>query len=94
MTRAERYLRAGADCVYPIMAPPRALAELVRRIPGPVNAMFVPGGPSLAELAELGVARISFGTGLHASATRATSAIASGLAAEVAAAGPIGHAAG
>jgi hypothetical protein len=38
----------------------------VQRISGPVNAMYRPGGPSLAELAALGVARITFGGGLHA----------------------------
>jgi len=82
VTRACRYLDAGADCVYPILAPPEALADLVRRIPGPVNAMFVPGGPTLAGLAGLGVARISFGGGLHAQASQAVGAIAGGLATE------------
>jgi 2-methylisocitrate lyase-like PEP mutase family enzyme len=64
--RALAYLDAGADCVYPILPPDEAtLAELVRRIPGPVNALFLPGGPSLRRLGELGVARITFGGGLY-----------------------------
>ena len=82
VARACRYLAAGADCVYPILAPTGALADLVSRIPGPVNAMFVPGGPSLDDLAGLGVARISFGTGLHRRAADGIAAIASSLAAE------------
>jgi 2-methylisocitrate lyase-like PEP mutase family enzyme len=31
---------------------------------GPVNALYTPGGPTLAELGALGVARVSFGGGL------------------------------
>ena len=82
VARACRYLAAGADCVYPIIAPPEVLGELVRRIPGPVNAMFVPGGPTLAELAGLGVARITFGSGLHARVSKVLGAIARDLTAE------------
>jgi 2-methylisocitrate lyase-like PEP mutase family enzyme len=63
--RARRYLAAGADCCYPILAPLAALPALVAGAAGPVNAMSRPGGPSLAELAATGVARITFGTSLH-----------------------------
>jgi 2-methylisocitrate lyase-like PEP mutase family enzyme len=83
IARANRYLAAGADCVYPILAPGAAIAELVRRIQGPVNAMFRPGGLTLAELAGLGVARVTFGGGLHAQAARAIQAMAAALAAEL-----------
>ena len=37
--RARRYLEAGADCCYPILAPLDALPGLVADIGGPVNAM-------------------------------------------------------
>jgi 2-methylisocitrate lyase-like PEP mutase family enzyme len=86
--RAKAYLAAGADCVYPILAPPDALAALVQRIGGPVNAMYQPGGPSLAELAALGVARITFGGGLHARAAGLVQDMARELAAEAATACP------
>jgi 2-methylisocitrate lyase-like PEP mutase family enzyme len=82
VARANQYLAAGADCTYPILAPPGELAELVRRIGGPVNAMYQPAGPTLAELAELGVARITFGGGLHARAAQAVRDMAGSLAAE------------
>jgi 2-methylisocitrate lyase-like PEP mutase family enzyme len=82
VARANAYLAAGADCTYPILAPPEALGGLVRRIGGPVNAMYRPGGPSLAELAALGVARITFGGGLHAEVARAMQDMAAALAAE------------
>jgi 2-methylisocitrate lyase-like PEP mutase family enzyme len=81
--RANRYLAAGADCTYPILAPASTLAELVHRIHGPVNAMFRPGGLTLAELADLGVARITFGGGLHARAAQAIRDMAAVLAAEL-----------
>jgi 2-methylisocitrate lyase-like PEP mutase family enzyme len=82
VARASRYLASGAECAYPILAPADCLAELVRRIGGPVNALFVPGGQSLAELAALGVARISFGGGLHGRAAQVTRDMARALAAE------------
>lgn len=63
--RAGRYLGAGADCVYPIFVAPEAIGELVRRIPGPVNALARAGVPPVPELAALGVRRISVGSGLH-----------------------------
>jgi 2-methylisocitrate lyase-like PEP mutase family enzyme len=67
--RARRYLAAGADCAFPILAPPHALPRLVAEIGGPVNALCQTRGPSRAELAGLGVARITFGGAFHASVT-------------------------
>ncbi|HTA01500.1 MAG TPA: isocitrate lyase/phosphoenolpyruvate mutase family protein [Streptosporangiaceae bacterium] len=85
VARAGAYLAAGADCTYPILAPPEALPELVRRISGPVNVLYTARGPSLAQLAALGVARITFGGGLHARAAGLVRDMASELAAEAAA---------
>ncbi|MFG2016956.1 isocitrate lyase/PEP mutase family protein [Actinomadura geliboluensis] len=58
--RGRLYLEAGADCVYPIMAPMDAVLALVKGLPGPVNANNMPG-TSLADLAAAGVARVSYG---------------------------------
>jgi 2-methylisocitrate lyase-like PEP mutase family enzyme len=80
--RGHRYLAAGADCVYPIIAPVSALPRLTAQIDGPVNAMSFPGGPSVAELTSLGVARITFGGSLQARAAAAIAEIAGALAAE------------
>ena len=64
--RGRAYLDAGADCVYPIMlADGEAIGRFVREVGGPVNVIVGPGSLSLAELAGLGVARITFGSGLH-----------------------------
>ena len=62
--RGRLYREAGADCVYPIfLADLGAIRELVAEL-GPVNVLLRPGGPTVAELAGAGVARISVGSGL------------------------------
>jgi 2-methylisocitrate lyase-like PEP mutase family enzyme len=66
--RANAYLAAGADCVYPILAPPESIAALVHRIDGPINVIAAQGTPAPAELQELGVARMTWGGGLAAAA--------------------------
>ncbi|MQA10410.1 MAG: isocitrate lyase/phosphoenolpyruvate mutase family protein [Pseudonocardiaceae bacterium] len=67
LDRGTRYLAAGADCVYPIaVADPDVIRALVEGIPGPINVGYGPLGKlSLAELAALGVAKVSFGPGLQ-----------------------------
>jgi 2-methylisocitrate lyase-like PEP mutase family enzyme len=60
--RAHFYFEAGADCVYPIgLADSSAIAEFVAQAGGPVNILATPQAPPLDELAELGVARVSYG---------------------------------
>lgn len=66
LRRAALYLHAGADCIFPILAPDSAtIAELTAGIAGPVNVLYRSSGPSLPELARLGVSRVTFGAGLH-----------------------------
>ena len=63
--RAEAYLAAGADCVYPIgLADEALIARFVEAVAAPVNIIVRTGAPSLARLAELGVARASLAGGL------------------------------
>jgi 2-methylisocitrate lyase-like PEP mutase family enzyme len=63
--RGRMYAEAGADCVYPILVRGQeAIRRLVNEVEAPVNVLVMPGGLKLAELAELGVARVSFGDGL------------------------------
>ena len=62
LARARLYFEAGADCLYPIGLSDRdQLAAFVSEAGGPVNVLALPEAPSLAELAELGVARVSYG---------------------------------
>jgi 2-methylisocitrate lyase-like PEP mutase family enzyme len=66
LDRAAAYLEAGADCVYPIaLREHEAVRTFVSEAGGPVNILALPQAPSVAELAELGVARISWGSLLH-----------------------------
>jgi 2-methylisocitrate lyase-like PEP mutase family enzyme len=64
--RARAYLAAGADCVYPIFLHELdAIAAFMDAARGPVNVLGLPTAPSRDDLAELGVARISYGSLLH-----------------------------
>ena len=66
IVRGRAYLAAGADCVYPIfMADRDDIARFVEAVGGPVNILFRPGAPSVAELSSLGVARVSVGSGWY-----------------------------
>jgi 2-methylisocitrate lyase-like PEP mutase family enzyme len=76
--RGRLYAQAGAACVYPIGVRGRdAIRRLVDEVGAPLNVLAVPGGLSLAELGELGVARVSFGSGLMHIAMDAAAAEAS-----------------
>ena len=62
--RGAAFRDAGADCVFvPGVKEVGLIGEIVRRLACPVNVLAAPGGPSLGELAKLGVARVSLGSG-------------------------------
>jgi 2-methylisocitrate lyase-like PEP mutase family enzyme len=62
--RAEAFRDAGADCVFiPGVTDPATIGALVRRLACPVNVLAGAGSPSIADLAKLGVARVSLGSG-------------------------------
>jgi 2-methylisocitrate lyase-like PEP mutase family enzyme len=66
LRRANAYLEAGADCVYPIgLWETDALRAFISEVRGPVNIVRLPQAPSMAELAALGVARVSWGPVLY-----------------------------
>jgi 2-methylisocitrate lyase-like PEP mutase family enzyme len=66
LQRANAYLEAGADSVYPIgLLETDALSRFMSEVRGPVNVIRLPQTPSLAELAALGVARVSWATLLY-----------------------------
>jgi 2-methylisocitrate lyase-like PEP mutase family enzyme len=69
IARARAYLEAGVDCVYPIFLwRPEPLRRFTSAVDGPVNVLAVPPAPSVAELAALGVARVTWGSLLHTEA--------------------------
>ena len=64
--RANAYLEAGVDCVYPIVLwETDALGSFISDVHGAVNVVRLPQAASLAELAALGVARVSWGPILY-----------------------------
>jgi 2-methylisocitrate lyase-like PEP mutase family enzyme len=66
LRRARAYFEAGVDCVYPIALWQKdAVAAFTSDARGPVNILAVPRAPSVAELAALGVARVSYGSLLY-----------------------------
>jgi len=72
LSRARAYAGAGADGLFvPGLTDPALIATLVRGCALPLNIMVVPGCPPLAELARLGVARVSHGPGPYLAAMQA-----------------------
>jgi 2-methylisocitrate lyase-like PEP mutase family enzyme len=64
MKRAHAFRAAGADCIFvPGLRDAATIGRLVADLQCPVNILAVPGGPSVQELAALGVQRISLGSG-------------------------------
>lgn len=62
--RANAYREAGADCLFvPGVRDCETIAGLVREIDGPLNVLAGPGVPPISELKQLGVARLSTGSG-------------------------------
>jgi len=66
LRRANGYLEAGVDCVYPIcLWETDALRGFMSEVRGPVNVARLPQAPPPTELAALGVARVSWGPLLY-----------------------------
>lgn len=80
IARLQSFADAGAHVVY---APGLRRVEDVRAVVAsvgvPVNALLVPGGPTVAELAEAGVARITVGGSFAFSALGALAELATQL---------------
>lgn len=66
LERLIRYRLAGADVLYaPGLADPADIARVVREAGAPINVLAMTGGPSVSELFDLGVRRISAGSALY-----------------------------
>ncbi|MEP7188721.1 MAG: isocitrate lyase/phosphoenolpyruvate mutase family protein [Roseiflexaceae bacterium] len=71
--RVKIYREAGADCLFvPGVIDAETIAALVQAIDGPLNIMAMPGAPSVAQLGQLGVARVSLGPALAQAALATT----------------------
>ncbi|MGI8703426.1 MAG: isocitrate lyase/PEP mutase family protein [Candidatus Limnocylindrales bacterium] len=75
--RLAAYRNAGADVVYaPGLVDPQEISRLVDEVQAPVNVLALRHGPSVPELAGLGVRRVSTGGGLARAAYGAMMAAA------------------
>jgi 2-methylisocitrate lyase-like PEP mutase family enzyme len=62
--RGRRYHAAGADCIFvPGVTDAPTISTLVRELGAPLNVLTNPSAPPVSEMAALGVARISLGSG-------------------------------
>jgi 2-methylisocitrate lyase-like PEP mutase family enzyme len=78
------YRDAGADCVFlPGVTDRQTIGRIVRDVQCPVNILVGPGSPTITELQNLGVARVSVGS----SAMRATLGLVKRIAEELKTAG-------
>jgi 2-methylisocitrate lyase-like PEP mutase family enzyme len=67
IARLQAYQEAGADVLFaPRVVDPPELRQLLAEVDRPVSVLVTPGAPSVAELADLGVARISVGGAIAA----------------------------
>jgi 2-methylisocitrate lyase-like PEP mutase family enzyme len=84
LKRLAAYRDAGADCVFvPGLQDVATIARLVKDLGCPINILVGPGAPAVAELEQIGVARVTVGSG----AMRATMGLARRIAEELKGAG-------
>ncbi|MFS4091754.1 isocitrate lyase/PEP mutase family protein [Streptomyces sp. AF1A] len=63
LRRLDAYQQAGADGVFvPGLTDPERITALVRRLEVPLNILYSTAGPTVPQLADLGVARVSLGS--------------------------------
>jgi 2-methylisocitrate lyase-like PEP mutase family enzyme len=65
VNRLTHYAAVGPDALYaPGITKAADITRVVAATPLPVNVLLLPGGPSIGELTDLGVRRVSLGSGL------------------------------
>jgi len=75
IARLVAYRDAGADCLYaPGLRDLTQIREVVAAVGEPLNVLALPGGPSIPELADAGVRRVSTGALLASAAYGALAA--------------------
>lgn len=78
--RLQAYIDAGADCVFvPGLYDEATIRRFVEALRFPLNVLAAAGTPPIPRLRELGVARVSVGSGLARAAMGLTSRIAQEL---------------
>lgn len=71
--RLRAYIDAGADCVFaPGVTDEETIGRLVQALKFPINILVGAGAPSIPRLQELGIKRVSVGSGIMRTAMGAT----------------------
>lgn len=71
--RLRAYIEAGADCVFvPGVSDEESIGRLVQALKFPLNILVGAGSPAVSRLRELGVKRVSVGSGITRTAMGAT----------------------
>lgn len=77
LRRGRLYVEAGAECVYPMLAPAADIGVLATELDVPLNAWApAAGSPSPRELGAAGASRVTFGGGLAQHARAAVKELA------------------
>jgi len=80
IARLQAFAQAGADVLYaPGLRDIQDIRQVVREVDRPVNVLAVDGAPTVAELAEAGVSRVSVGGAFAFAALGALADAATGL---------------
>jgi 2-methylisocitrate lyase-like PEP mutase family enzyme len=75
--RGNAYAEAGGDCIFFMQAVSRdVIGRLAKEVKAPVSVLAGPKTPSVSELQELGVARVSYGSAFLKAAIGATRRLA------------------
>ena len=85
LRRARLYKDAGADCVYPIILSDEAVIARFVEAVGTINVNLRPGGAlTLAQVASLGVRRVSYAVSIFRETMASTERLAAAIKAELA----------
>jgi 2-methylisocitrate lyase-like PEP mutase family enzyme len=75
--RGNAYAEAGGDCIFYLnLHSAETIGVVVKEVKAPVSILAGPQSPSVSELQDLGVARVSYGSGFLKAAIGATKRLA------------------
>ncbi len=75
--RSNAYAEAGGDCIFYLnLHSAEVIGRVVKEVKAPVSILAGPQSPSVTELQDLGVARVSYGSGFLKAAIGATRRLA------------------
>jgi 2-methylisocitrate lyase-like PEP mutase family enzyme len=75
--RGNAYAEAGSDCIFYMNAhSPEVIGTLAKEVKAPISILAGPPSPSVRELQDLGVARVSYGSAFLKAAIGATQRLA------------------